>query len=83
MHTIEYINKLKNAKFNDEQITAIAEILTDIEEKQKVSVVTNEKLDKTIAELKYELIKWIIGVGIVSISTISGIMFTLLKLITH
>lgn len=83
MHTIEYINKLKNAKFNDEQITAIAEILTDIEEKQKVTVVTNEKLDKTIAELKYELIKWIIGVGVISISTISGIMFTLLKLITH
>jgi hypothetical protein len=83
MHTIEYINKLKNAKFNDDQITAIAEILTDIEEKQKVTIVTNEKLDKTIAELKYELIKWIIGVGIVSISTISGIMFTLLKLITH
>ncbi len=83
MHTIEYINKLKNAKFNDEQITAIAEILTDIEEKQKVTIVTNEKLDKTIAELKYELIKWIIGVGIISISTISGIMFTLLKLITH
>ena len=83
MHTIEYINKLKNAKFNDEQITAIAEILTDIEEKQKITVVTNEKLDKTIAELKYELIKWIIGVGIISISTISRIMFTLLKLITH
>lgn len=83
MHTIEYINKLKNAKFNDDQITAIAEILTDIEEKQKITVVTNEKLDKTIAELKYELIKWIIGVGIISISTISGIMFTLLKLITH
>ncbi|GAB4402027.1 MAG: hypothetical protein Fur0028_15850 [Bacteroidales bacterium] len=83
MHTIEYINKLKNAKFNDEQITAIAEILTDIEEKQKVTVVTNERLDKTIAELKYELIKWIIGVGIISITTISGIMFTLLKLMAH
>jgi len=26
MHTIDYIHKLKEAKFNDEQITAIATI---------------------------------------------------------
>lgn len=83
MHTIDYINKLKTAKFNDEQITAIAEIIADIEEKQKKEVVTNEKLDKTIAELKYDLIKWIIGIGIFSITSISGVIFTLLKLMVH
>ena len=79
MHTIDYIHKLKQAKFNDEQITAIATILTDIEEKQKSQLVTNEKLDKTIAELKFELIKWIVGTGLATILALAG----LLKYMVH
>lgn len=38
MHIIDYIHKLKDAKFSDEQITAIATIITDIEEKQKMKL---------------------------------------------
>lgn len=71
MHTIDYIQKLKDAKFNDEQITAIATIVTDIEEND---VFTNEKLDKTIAELKFELIKWVIGTGATTILAIAGLL---------
>ncbi|HRG62224.1 MAG TPA: hypothetical protein PLP75_04285 [Burkholderiales bacterium] len=74
MHTIDYIKQLKDAKFNDEQITAIATIVTDIEEKQKTHLVTNEKLDKTIAELKFELIKWIAGTGFATILAIAGLL---------
>jgi len=79
MHTIDYIHKLKEAKFNDEQISAIATIVTDIEEKQKNHLVTSEKLDKTIAELKFELIKWIVGTGLATILALAG----LLKYMVH
>jgi len=74
MHTIDYIHTLKEAKFNDEQINAIATIVTDIEEKQKDKLVTSEKLDKTVAELKFELIKWILGTGVATVLTMAGLI---------
>jgi hypothetical protein len=67
MHTIDYINKLRSAKFNDDQITAIAEILTDIEEKQKHET-TNKgdireselRLQKEIEILKHDTLKFVV-----------------------
>lgn len=55
MHTIDYIQKLKEAKFNDEQITAIAMILTDIEEKQKTEVATKKDIELVKMELMKEM----------------------------
>jgi len=36
-----------------------------------------------IAQLKTELIKWMIGIGFITITFISGVVFTLLKLMIH
>jgi|GEM_PF-4286265 len=36
-----------------------------------------------IAQLKTELIKWMIGIGFITITSISGVVFTLLKLMIH
>ena len=50
-----------------------------------VAQIENKELTtkKDLAELKLELVKWVVGVGIVSVSTLSGIIFTLLKLMIH
>ena len=55
MHTIDYIQKLKEAKFNDEQITAIATILTDIEEKQKTETATKKDIEVATLQLQKEI----------------------------
>lgn len=89
MHTIDYINKLRTAKFNDEQITAIAEIITDIEEKQKNESATKGdireselRLQKEIEILKHDTLKFVIYTGVGVIFTLSGVMFTLIKLLS-
>lgn len=55
MHPIDYIQKLKEAKFNDEQITAIATILTDIEEKQKTETATKKDIEVATLQLQKEI----------------------------
>ncbi len=55
MHTIDYIQKLKEAKFNNEQITAIATIVTDLEEKQKHEVATKKDIELATLELKQKI----------------------------
>jgi|JI102314A2RNA_FD_contig_21_8810259_length_270_multi_3_in_0_out_0_1 hypothetical protein len=79
MHTIDYIQKLKEAKFSDEQITAIATIATDLEDKQKNETATKQDLRELELRLKNELIRWILGTGIAGVVAIAG----LLKLMVH
>ncbi len=78
---IDYAKQLRNAGVSQEQAEiqaqAIEHVINDIESSQ--NLVTNEKLDKTIAELKFELIKWIIGTGVASFLAIAG----LLKFMIH
>ena len=89
MHTIDYINKLRSAKFNDDQITAIAEILTDIEEKQKHET-TNKgdireselRLQKEIEILKHDTLKFVVWTGVGVVIGLSGIIITGLKLLS-
>ena len=79
MHTIDYIQKLKEAKFSDEQITALATIATDLEDKQKNETATKQDLRELELRLKNELIRWILGTGIAGVVAIAG----LLKLMVH
>lgn len=74
MHTIDYIHKLKEAKFNDEQITAIATIITDLEEKQKQEIATKQDLRELELRLKNELIRWILGTGVATVLAIAGLL---------
>lgn len=74
MHTIDYIHKLKEAKFNDEQITAIATIITDLEEKQKQETSTKQDLRELELRLKNELIRWILGTGVATVLAIAGLL---------
>jgi len=74
MHTIDYIHKLKEAKFNDEQITAIATIITDLEEKQKQETATKQDLRELELRLKNELIRWILGTGVATVLAIAGLL---------
>jgi len=79
MHTIDYIKHLKDAKFNDEQITAIVIIITDLEDKQKNETATKQDLRELELRLKNELIRWILGTGVAGVVAIAG----LLKLMVH
>jgi hypothetical protein len=89
MHTIDYINKLRSAKFNDDQITAIAEILTDIEEKQKHETANKGdireselRLQKEIEILKHDTLKFVVWTGVGVVIALSGIIITGLKLLS-
>ena len=42
-----------------------------------------EIVRKEIAEVKNSLIKWVLGTGFIAVATLSGTMFTLLKLMIH
>lgn len=89
MHTIDYINKLRSAKFNDDQITAIAEILTDIEEKQKHETASKGdireselRLQKEIEILKHDTLKFVVWTDVGVVIALSGIIITGLKLLS-
>ena len=50
--------------------------------KQDVTALKQE-LKQDMAALKFDMLKWMLGIGIASTLVICGAMFTLLKLIVH
>ncbi len=65
------------AEFQAKQIEHAIEVaISQIENKELAT-----KID--ISELKLDLIKWMIGIGFISITTLSGVIFTFLKIIVH
>ncbi len=87
------------ANFTDEQAQVLAketeELISSVLEQSKFELENRDlatksdireselRLQKEIALIESRLVRWAIGVGITTIITLSGVMFTLLKLVSH
>ena len=86
--TLAYVKTLREAgveeKQAEAQATALATVLksgvTDLATKQDMELLRAE-LKKDLAETKAELIRWVIGVGILQTTLIVGILARLAKVI--
>jgi phage shock protein A len=87
---LEYVKKAKEygikeefAEYSARQINQLSETIQ--EQKQEIEALKQSEptTKRDIAELKLELIKWMIGIGFISITALSGVMFSLLKLMIH
>jgi hypothetical protein len=84
------------AKFQARQIEqAVSTVAKEVKAEIKQELHANElvtkkdldvvklELEVKIATIKSDLIKWILGTGIGAVITLSGVLFTLLKLMLH
>lgn len=86
--TLAYVKTLREAgveeKQAEAQATALAAVLksgvTDLATKQDMELLRAE-LKKDLAETKAELIRWVVGVGILQTTLIVGILARLAKVI--
>ena len=86
--TLAYVKTLREAgveeKQAEAQATALAAVLksgvTDLSTKQDMELLRVE-LKKDLAETKAELIRWVVGVGILQTTLIVGIIARLAKVI--
>lgn len=93
--SVDYMQKLRKAKFSDEQAEILAreteELISNILEQSKNELEKKELatksdiresellLQKEIAELKNQLVQWVVGTGVAGILAIAG----LLKFMIH
>ena len=86
--TLAYVKTLREAGIEEKQAeaqaTALAAVLksgvTDLAMKQDMELLRAE-LKKDLAETKSELIRWVVGVGILQTTLIVGILARLAKVI--
>ena len=86
--TLAYVKKLREAGIDEKQAeaqaVALASVLksgvTDLATKQDMELLRAE-LKKDLAEIKAELIRWVVGVGILQTTLIVGILARLAKVI--
>jgi hypothetical protein len=86
--TLAYVKTLREAGVDEKQAeaqaVALASVLksgvTDLATKQDMELLRAE-LKKDLAEIKAELIRWVVGVGILQTTLIVGILARLAKVI--
>ena len=86
--TLAYVKTLREAGIDEKQAeaqaVALASVLksgvTDLATKQDMELLRVE-LKKDVAETKAELIRWVVGVGILQTTLIVGILARLAKVI--
>lgn len=86
--TLAYVKTLREAGIEEKQAeaqaVALADVLksgvTDLATKQDIELLRAE-LKRDAAEMKTELIRWVVGVGILQTTLIVGILARLAKVI--
>ena len=86
--TLAYVKTLREAGIDEKQAeaqaVALASVLksgvTDLATKQDMELLRAE-LKKDLAEIKAELIRWVVGVGLLQTTLIVGILARLAKVI--
>lgn len=73
---IEYAKQLRNVGVSQEQADIQAQtietVISDIANNQEL--VTKNDLKKDLAEMKLELIKWILGTGVATVIALAGLI---------
>jgi len=68
------------AKFQARELEAMFDLTVSNSNQQLEKELDNVATKADIQNLRFELLKWVVGVGATTVIAISGIMFTLLKL---
>lgn len=76
--TLRFSNRLKNAGVPPAQAEAEAEALAEVFEINLKELATKDDLRREIAESKAELIRWVVGVGLLQITLITALVLRLL-----
>jgi hypothetical protein len=82
--THQFIKRLKNAGIQETEAEAIAEVVrdaqanADLATKQDLSII-EAKLETKMAEMKADLIKWVVSVGVLQTALIAALLMKLLS----
>ena len=75
--TLKFAERLRAAGIAEQQARAIAEALQDAQGEAKL--VTKADMQVALAELKRDVIKWMVGLALAQISLLVGILVKLLR----
>ena len=73
--TLKFVETLKKSGFDDEKAKGIATAYQEASDDQEV--VTKEYLEIKLVEMKYDLLKWIIGLALGQFAVLIGILLKL------
>jgi hypothetical protein len=76
--TLKFANRLKHAGVPDKQAEAEAEALAEVFEANLKDLVTKADLQIAVAELRAEIVKWMVGLALAQIGLLVGILVKLL-----
>lgn len=74
--TLKFAERLKAAGISEQQANAIAEALQDAQ--GEANLVTKPDMQLPLAELRTDVIKWMVGLALAQISLLVGILVKLL-----
>ena len=84
-NTIEQIQKLRKVNFTEEQAEAVIEIVEQQaqiiqDQSNKISLLENKEIatKRDLAELKLDLVKWMIGIIATAVFTLGGTIIGML-----
>jgi uncharacterized protein (DUF111 family) len=81
--THQFVQRLKKAGIQEAEAEAIAEVVrdaqanADLATKQDLSII-EARLETKMAEMKADLIKWVVSVGVLQIALIAALLMKLL-----
>jgi hypothetical protein len=74
--TLKFVHRLRDAGFPEGQAEAIAEAFKDAS--GEADLVTKTDLHTGLAELKFDLLKWVVGLALAQLGLLIGIFLKLL-----
>jgi hypothetical protein len=73
--TLKFVETLKDCGFEEKQAKGIAAAYQNASEDQEL--VTKQDMKMELAEMKYDLLKWIIGLALAQFTVLIGILLKL------
>jgi len=73
--TLKFVETLKDAGMEEKQAKAISMAYQNASEDQEL--VTKQDMTMALAEMKYDLLKWIIGLALAQFTVLIGILLKL------
>jgi hypothetical protein len=70
--TLKFVETLKESGIEDKQAKAIATAYQNVSDNQEL--VTKQEMQMALTEMKYDLLKWIIGLALAQFGVLIGIL---------
>jgi hypothetical protein len=78
--TLKFTKRLERAGISTEQAEAFAEALKDASGEAEVATKRDvERLENKMSELKFELLKWIVGLSLAQFGVLIGILLKIAR----